>query len=151
MHEAEYIREAAEKFRDSGAMFPAQIQEQYREIQSRPVGEIKPYVHPVESGDLEPILPRRTIRQMIVVSWSALAISLSAGLFTVVASGALNVAIGWCIGGAAILLVISGVANSVRGTSPGANYGGHSGTAGQQNINITINAPNGGNVNFERK
>lgn len=93
--------------RHGGGMSEMELINQYKEIQARPIGEIVQRVaqEPEDSGALTPA-QKRGLKMIGIV---APTISVSAGLFHVIASGALNAVFGWCIGGGFAVSILSGL------------------------------------------
>jgi len=71
--------------------------------------DVAPYVPqaPRRVEDSGSLLPRDTARKLVAVGVVSIFVSISAGIFTVVASGAANAFIGWGVGCGALLVVVS--------------------------------------------
>lgn len=123
-HIADAIEAAAN--RHSGAMYPHEIERQYREGLAKPKQELAPYA-PIQKEGLENDMPDTgaltpsTIRRMKVVSWFAGTVSLCAAFIQQAATGAFNQYFGWAILAAAGMFVVSGVSSAVGGSNSSIN------------------------------
>ena len=155
-HIADAIKEAATRHR--GAMYPHEIERQYREGLAKPKQELAPYA-PIQKEGLENDMPDTgaltpsTIRRMKVVSWFAGTVSLCAAFIQQAATGAFNQYFGWAILAAAGMFVVSGVSSAVSGgnypENPASSNGSNSGGATVVNNYYQYNqqGPNGQQTN----
>ena len=106
--------------RHGGAMSGSEILKQYREIQARPIGEVKPYVAPDEKKepDTGALTPSQK-RGMKLFAGTAGTVSLCVAFIQQAATGVFNQYFGWAILAAAGVFVVSGVAGAVGSNSSG--------------------------------
>ena len=119
-HIADAIEAAAT--RHSGAMYPHEIERQYREGLSKPKQELAPYA-PIQRHGFEPdttdtgALTPATIRKLKAFSWVSGTVSLCFAFIQQAATGAFNQYFGWAILAAAGVFLVSGVAGAAVGSS----------------------------------
>lgn len=138
----------AEQRHTSGGMHPVLVE--YEAIQRRGAVEVSNYVPPAENPmKPEPKYPPASAQ--VHYKRILIAVGLGFAVYSVWAFVAANaVLVGGVVVGAVLLSAMFG--GSSGKPSGGHDFGGHGANGGNaQNINITINAPNGGNVNFEKK
>lgn len=139
MTQPDYIADAIKSAADrhGGAMYPHEIERQYREGLAKPKQELAPYA-PIQKEGMETDMPDTgaltpsTIRKLKAFSWVSGTASLCAAFIQQAATGAFNQYFGWAILAAAVVFVVSGVAGAVSGgnysenptSSNGSNSGG---------------------------
>lgn len=126
------------------------LMQQYFEGRDKPA-PYEPYIPPAKQDEKDQdtgLALRQSAKLAVRVSAVAFPVSGACGLYTVLASGALNAVLGYVVAGSAAVLLISGLFGASIGKS--ASSGPSASGGASQTINVTVNTA-GGNVNVEKR
>ena len=114
------ILEAAEKY--SGGMSQVEVADQYRAIQARPTGQVKPYeAKEEETADTGQLKPAQ-IRSLKIFTVSGSVVCAWVGFLQVCASGAMNTVFQYAAGAGVVVFALSGLFGGSGSSSENPTY-----------------------------